>query len=146
MGKVGVIVVLVFLLLGVFADPINDGIKGWRTDTTTQSFSVTTAAGQTTANVTLSGDLFQDNITNVSTITSNVTAETPIATSYTTATNVLLLSALNAAAMHTITLTYFAETSNTVLQTIGPWLSLLIIGGLLVGIFVSGGIGRKHRR
>jgi len=141
MGKVIFVVLAVFLLLGAFASPILDGIKTWRTEDTTQSFAVTTGAGVTTANVTLSSDLFQDNVAEVISVSSNI-SETPAATSYVTATNYLLISALAASQTRTLTVNYYADTDNTVMAAMGPFLGVLIIGGLIFGIFM----GAKGRR
>ena len=135
MGRVLFIILAIFLLLGAFSDPILDGIKGWRTEDTTESYSVETGAGQTTANVTLTSDLFQDDISEVIAITSNITGESPIASTYTAATNVLLVGALNASATHTLSVNYAADTDNTVMLAVGPFLGILIIGGLIVAIF-----------
>lgn len=135
MSKVLYMIIAVFLLIGVFASPINDGIKGWRTRDTTDAFTVTTAAGQTTANVTLTRDLFSDDTAEVISITSNITGESPIATTYTAATNYLLISALNAGATHTLTVNYYAESDSGVILAIGAFLSILIIGGLIVGVY-----------
>lgn len=134
--KVFFAILAIFLLLGAFASPINDGIKGWRTEDTTENEQVTTAGGVTTANVTLSNDLFQDDVTEVISISSNIT-ESPIASSYVAASNQLLISALNAGVTRTLAINYYAETDNNVLQVVGPYLSLLIIGGLLVGIVMT---------
>jgi len=142
-GKAVLALLAVFLLLGAFITPINDGIKGWRTENTTQSAVVTTGAGVTTANVTLAGDLFQDDETEVISVSSNIT-ETPIATSYVAATNYLLISALSASETRTLTINYYADTESTVLNAIGPFLSFLVIGGLLLSI--AWGAVHKGRR
>lgn len=134
MGKVFIAILAVFLLLGAFASSINGGIKTWRTDDTTQNFAVTTAAGVTSANVTLARDLFQDDVSEVIAVTSNDTGETPAATSYTAATNYLLVSALTAGATRTLAVNYYAETDSTVMQAVGPFLGFLIFGGLLAAI------------
>jgi len=73
MGKVVVAILAVFLLLGGFAGAINDGIKGWRTVDATQAFVVTTGAGVTTANVTLTYELYQANVAEVQSVSSNET-------------------------------------------------------------------------
>lgn len=142
MGRVLFIILAVFLLLGAFTTPILEGIEAWRTEDTTESFAVTTAAAQTTANVTLANDLFQNDVAEVITITSNITGEAPIATSYTSATKVLLLSALNASATHTIIINYLAETDSTVIRSVGAFLGVIIIGALIIGIF-QGSKGRR---
>ncbi len=141
--KVFFAILAVFLLLGAFAEQINAGIKGWRTVDTTENEVVVTGAGVTTANVTLDDDLYQDAVSQVISISSNAT-ESPVATSYVSATNVMLISALDAATTRTLTINYYAETDNTVLQVVGPFLSLFIIGGLLFGI--AAGIFKKGKR
>jgi len=143
MGKILFIILAIFLLLGAFSTPIMDGIKGWRTEDTTESHSVVTILGQTTANVTLASDLFQDDIAEVITVTSNISGESPIATSYVSASKKLLVSALNPAATHTLTINYYADTESGVIYVLGPFLPLIIIGGLLVIILQS---GLKKRR
>ena len=145
MGKVFGAILGVFLLLGGFQASINDGINGWRTEDTTQSFAITTAAAQTTDNVTLTGDLYQDDVAQVIAITSNVTGESPVATTYTTATNVLLLSALDADTTHTLSVNYYAESDSEVMQVIGPFLGILIFGGLLFALAYSA-FHKGHKR
>ncbi len=143
MGKVLFVILAVFLLLGAFATPINDGIKTWRADRPTQNFVVITPAGVTTANVTLTEDLFEDDVTEVISITSNVTGENPVATAYTPASNKLLVSALDADTTRTLAVYYYAETASTVMQAIGPFLGILIFGGLLLAIFLAGKGGKR---
>jgi anti-sigma-K factor RskA len=143
MSKILMAILALFLLFGAFAVPITDGIKGWRTDDTTQAFVVVTAAGATTANVTLTSDLYQDKASEVISISSNET-EAPVATSYDSATNHLLVSALNAATTRTLTVEYYADTDSTVMNAIGPFLAVLIIGGLALAT-VYGVWKAKHR-
>ncbi len=137
MSRILFVVLAIFLLLGAFATSITDGIKTWRTEDTTESFSVSTGAGVTTANVTLNNDLFQDDVAEVISITSNITGESPIATTYTAATKVLLLSALNSSATHTVAVNYYADSESDVMLAVGPFLGLLIFGALIVGILLQ---------
>jgi len=134
-GKVFVVILAVFLLLGAFRTSIADGIKGWRTETQVQAASVTTAAAVTSANVTLTADLFQDDTAEVTGITSNVTMDAPVASTYVSATKVLLVGGLTAGADHTLTITYIAESENDVMRAVGPFLGIMVFGGLLVAIF-----------
>lgn len=146
MGRVFFAIFAIFLLLGVFRENIQDGIKGWRTNDTTEAHSVVTGAGVTTANVTLTDELFQDSTAEVIAITSNITGENPVATSYVSATQVMLVSALNPSATHTLTVNYYAETESTVVRIIGPFLSFLIFGFLLfciIGAVFKFGRGRR---
>jgi len=143
MGRVFFAILAVFLLLGAFASPINDGIKGWRTVDTTQNFAVTTAAGVTAANVTLISDLYRDLVVEVISVSSNIT-ETPVATSYTEASNYLLISSLTANELRTLTVNYYADSDSDVMKAAGPFLGILIFGGLLFAIFLAGK-GKKRR-
>lgn len=141
-GKVLLVILGVFLLLGAFASPINTGIKGMRTEDTTENSVVTTGAAATTANVTLASDLFRDNVAEVITITSNRTGESPVATSYTAASNKLLVSALDAGQTRTLTINYYAETDNTAMRAIGPFLGILVFGACLYAL--AGNLFRKR--
>ena len=71
--------------------------------------------------------------------------ENPVATTYTSATNVLLVSALDASKTHTISVNYYAETESDVMRVIGPFLGILIFGGLLFAL-AFGAFSKGHRR
>ncbi len=62
-------------------------------------------AGATSANVTLSQDLYNDETLNAS-ISSNVTTDAPIANSYVSATNVLNITGLDSTLSHYLIVTY----------------------------------------
>ena len=131
--KVFIGILAIFLLLGAFSGAILDGIKGWRTEDTTQSYIVATGAGVTTANVTLSLELYNDEVTEVISVTSNET-ETPIASSYDDATQKLLIAALNANDSRTLTVNYYGLPDDDVMNAIGPFLGFIVIGGLVFAI------------
>lgn len=131
--------IIAFILLVSFSGAIADGVKGWRTDTITESeASVVTGAGETTANVTLDRELYQNSVVEVIAISSNVT-ESPVASTYTSATQVLLVSALDTSTTRTLTLNYYSELEDTVMQAIGAFILFAIFGGcagaILWGIF-----------
>ena len=133
MGKIGSIligIIALFLLIGAFRTPIIDGIKGWRTNDTTELFAVTTAAGVTSANVTLSYDLYQAATAEIQSITSTEGADVPAASAYTESTKVLLIAGLDADNTRTLTVNYYAETDDTVMKVIGPFLGFFIFGGV----------------
>jgi len=134
LGRVFIGIMAVFLLLGAFATPINDGIKTWRTNNTSQDFDVTTAVGVANANVTLSYNLYQEALAEVQSITSNDTDDVPVAAAYTDATKVLQITGLDDAEAHALTVNYYAETDSTVMRVLGPFLAFLIFGFLLLGI------------
>ena len=144
-GAIALGIFTIFMLLGPFREPIIDGIKGWRTNDTLQSESVATGVGQTTANVTLDYDLYQAVTAEVQSISSNITGETPVASAYTEATKVLLVSGLDASATRTLGIQYYAETEDTTMRVLGPFLAG--IGFLiLVGLIIWGMFGGKRRR
>ena len=144
-GRVFVGVLALFLLLGAFASPITSGIKTWRTNDTTENFDVATAAGVEGANITLSYDLYQAAIAEVQSITSDNVSDTPVADSYVEATKKLLVTGLADATISSrvLTVNYYAETDDTVMQILGPFLAVLIFGGLvsaiLYGMWHKGG-------
>jgi len=143
-GKVLVGILAIFLLLGPFSGPITDGIHNWRSSSTTENFDVTTGGGITAANITLNQDLYQAATGEITSISSNNT-ETPVASGYTEATKVLLVSGLNAAQTRTLTVTYAAETDDTVMRAIGPFLPFLIFGGVIGAILVGIWQSKGHR-
>ena len=83
------------------------GIDDFRLQDQADPFVV--ASGATSANVTLSQDLYSDDTINVSSITSNTTGDAPIANSYTSATNVLNITGLDSGSSHYLTVTYSVD-------------------------------------
>lgn len=143
MGRIFIAILAVFLLLGAFASPINDGIKGWRTEDKTQSFPDVTTGAVNAANVTLSRDLFQANVDEVIAITSNIT-ESPEADTYNESLRELEISPLALNQTRTLYVNYCAETENEVVRVLGPFLSFLIFGGLLFAIAYAAFAGKKR--
>jgi hypothetical protein len=127
-GAIGMILLGLILLFGVFGSQISDGVKDWRSDPATEAFIVATGGGVTTGNVTLSYDLFQAVTAEVTSITSTVGTDTPVATSYVEATKVLTISGLTASTSRTLTIIYTAETEDTGMRTAGPYLLFLVFG------------------
>jgi len=142
-GRVLVAVLSIFLLLGAFASPITDGIKTWRTNDTTENFNVTTGAGETGANVTLSYDLYQAATAEVIGITSDNDTDVPVANSYVEATKALEITGLVASDTRVLGVNYYSETDDRVMRILGPFLGILIFGGLisaiLYGMWKKGG-------
>jgi len=124
-------IVIIFLFLGVFYQPIMDGIKGLRTEDTTDNLLVTTAAGVTTANVTLSRELFQAALSELITLTSTNGDDTPVGIEYTESTQRLLVAGLDDDSSRTLTINYNAETDQSVMRIIGPFLGILIFLGVI---------------
>lgn len=98
---IGVIVVL--LLFGVMLGGINSA----QTDNRTDAFgAVVTGGGVTTANVVLVGDLYENDVLNVISITSDLGTDVPLVGTYTALTRTLQVTGLTAAETRTLTVTY----------------------------------------
>jgi len=81
------------------------GVDQFRLADQVDPFAVDTGGGETSVDVTLSQELYGDETRNAS-ITSNVTADAPIASSYVSATRVLTVTGLQASTAHYLTVTY----------------------------------------
>lgn len=141
-GKILVGILALFLLLAAFASDMTDGIKAWRTDDTTQQFAVTTGAGVTAGNMTLSYDLFQAATAEVQSISSNNTNDVPVPIGYIESTKSLEVGGLEAAEVRTLTVNYLAEDTNEVMRVTGAFLGIIVVGGciglILWGMFKKG--------
>ena len=136
--------ILAMILFFAFAGVISTGIHNLRTEEETQNFtSVVTGGGETSANVTLTTDPFLDKASEVS-ITSSLGAgvETPVAVSYATATNDLLVGDLAASQTRTLYVVYYMERDDQYLSIIGPFLPFLVFGGILFAI--GFGMWKRH--
>lgn len=142
MGRAAGALFLLVLLLGVFRVSIIDGIHGVRTIDTTQLSAVSVAIDS--ANVTLAHDLFQANLSEVITITTNITGA-PAPATYTEASKVLLIAGLDPGTQ-TLTIRYYAETDDSFMRIIGPFLVFLVfvgLTGLIIWAAIKGGKGRR---
>lgn len=81
------------------------GIDQFRLVDQVDPFTATPGAGITAANLTLSQELYNDETRNAS-VTANVTEAAPIASSYVSATKVLLVTGLVSEVPHYLTVTY----------------------------------------
>ena len=94
---------IIILLLSAVIPAIND----FRSEEYTESHGVvTTGVGGTTANLTLTQDLFLDENSEVESVTSNVTNDVPLVSTYTSATDRLLITGLVASTARTLTVVY----------------------------------------
>lgn len=100
---------IVFIAIGLIIQPVLlDGVSGAyvQRSLNSESDTVSTAVGVTSANVTLTYDIWNNSTAEVISITSNVSGDTPVASTYTAATNRLLVTGLSANASHGLTTTY----------------------------------------
>ena len=143
MGKIVIGILCIVLLVG-FSGAITNGIHDWRIDEVTQTFSVTTGSENTTANIVLSRDLFGDSVSEVESIASTI-AENPATGTYTAGTNTLNVTGLTGSQTRTLTIVYNSEKEDTIMQTLGPFLTVLIFGGIL-GAIIYNVVGKKKTR
>ncbi|MDD5095169.1 MAG: hypothetical protein PHV74_12460 [Dehalococcoidia bacterium] len=110
-------------------------------DDTTDSFAgVTTDVAVTTANVVLTGDLWNDDNGHITSITSSLETDVPVAGTYVAATHTLSVSGLTASETRTLTVLYEADalgdyTGLGSMVGIAPmiiFIGLLFAGGLSV--------------
>jgi hypothetical protein len=142
-GNAIIIILAIFLLFGVFRDPIIDGIKSWRSDPTTQTTLVTTGGGVTAANVTLSYDLFQAALAEVTSVVSNNSSDTPAATLYYEDTKNLTIGGLASGTTRLLTIGYTAETQDAAMRHLGPFMVFIILGGCVFYIFWQNKHGKR---
>ena len=131
MGKVVIGVLCLVFLLGL-SGSLNTGIHNLRVDAVSQTFTVVTT-DNTTASVVLSRAVFSDELTEISAVTSSI-VETPVAATYTALTKTLLVSGLELNTSRTLTVAYSSEKEDTIMMVIGPFLTILIFGGILGAI------------
>jgi len=91
--------------------PVTDGIYSFRTDVKEDSFYVTTAAGVTAANNTLTKALYDDDVSTVD-LFSDLNTDTPTVYAYNTTTQVLWVTGLTASDDRTLTISYDYDALN----------------------------------
>ena len=94
---------IIILLLSAVIPAVND----FRSEEYTESHGVVvTGVGDTSANLTLTQDLFLKDNAQVESVTSNVTADVPLISTYTSASDKLLITGLVASTTRTLAVTY----------------------------------------
>ena len=103
----GVFILLGALLLIILSPFAISSVHDARVTTYEESFtSISTAAGVTSTNLTLSLDLFADSISNITSETSNITGDVPSSSNYTSAINRLTVGGLLASNTRTLVIEY----------------------------------------
>lgn len=102
------LIFLVIILFAFISPALVDSVTDFKTKQITQEFIVTTPAGVTSTNVSLSNALWYGDIS-LAGVTSNITNENPVTSNYTTTNNRLEISGLDANASHLLTVVYSAD-------------------------------------
>ena len=135
------IIVFGALLLIIQIPVLFGSIHDARVDNYTQNVAgVTTAAGIYGANVTLSQELWGDAVSLVSSISSNITPDSPSADSYNPVSGVLLVAGLDAGQIRTLSITYEMEsailsehTGASTFLALYFWFVVFLILGMMAG-------------
>ena len=127
-GGLVIFLVAIYIFMQGFFPSVSGVVRGLRTFDTSDNVTVITAAGETAANVTLLNDLYQSEITEVTGLVSSNMADMPVAASYDEDTKRLGVSGLVAGATRTLAIDYTAETTDTQMRLLGPFLILIIMG------------------
>ena len=133
----------VLLAMFAFGGTIQKGITNLRTESITKVASVTTTSG-TTGNITLTRELFGDNLANITSVVSSEPTDVPLASGYVYATETLTIDGLATGTTRNITVIYRSELNDTFWSAVGPFLPFLIFGGILAAIVYS--IWKPSRR
>lgn len=134
------LIIIFGALLMIVATPfvfssIDDGI----TDPYTQSISgVTTGAGEYAENVTLGRAVYNDDDSSVTSISSNISGDTPTASAYNTTSHALEVSGLAASQTRTLTVTFNIDdpslpTGVSTFLGLMRWFWVFIITGMAGG-------------
>ncbi len=84
------------------------GITAFRASSQTANFAVTTPVGSTSTNVTLPLAVLDDSLINITSVTSNNTADAPTGTLFISASKLLNITTLNAADTRRLTVVYWS--------------------------------------
>lgn len=105
----------------------------------TQTFAgVSTAAGVYSANVTLGQDVYDDSLVGITSITSNITGDSPTAAAFNSVSRVTTVNGLTADTIRTLSVTY--EIDSTIVPagvsaffSISNWFYIFAILGMIAG-------------
>ena len=133
----GVLILCGALILIILSPFVINSVHDAKVTSFEQSFAgVTTAASVYSANITLSQDLYADQVANVTDISSNTTGDLPTAASYTALTHLLAVSGLQENTERTLVVTH--EIANPSLAELASVDALLLTAVLLYFISILG--------
>ncbi len=113
--------------------PVSSAVYQFKTDVRADTFSATTAAGVTSANVTLLKALYLDDTSTIS-FTSNETTDIPLASSYNSTNRQLLVSGLGGSLTRTLDVSYdvYALTGGGAIDTLVSRLDFIWLLALIM--------------
>lgn len=146
MGKSGAVIlgiIMVAVMFIVFPIVMTSAHELQTEEYVQTEAAVTTGAAEEAADVVLDEDLWSDATANVVSITSDDGGDTPVAGTYTAATNTLNVTGLAADTTRTLTITYKTDaltdyTGMGAMVSVAPLLIFLgVIGAVLAGLYAG---------
>jgi len=137
-------VVMVLLLFGTMMG----GITEAQTDERTDAFgAIVTGGGDVDAAVVLVGDLYGNDILNVTSVTSDLVTDVPLVSVYVPGTNTLTIIGLTASDTRTLTVIYLIDalTASPGVSTFFGLLPLLVVIALVVVVVAGMIVAFKNR-
>lgn len=104
--------IIIFLSVLFAFLPVTDAAYAFKTDTKTDTFSVSTGAGETTGNVTLFKTVYDDDTSTIE-LLSQGAGDEPIWTSYNTTTRALIITGLSENLTRSLSVTYDTTAAGT---------------------------------
>lgn len=125
-GKGGVALGAIVILVGIIMfGTLLTAVDSWAyTDAVTTRTIVTT--GATSGDVVLGSELYDENLDNVSTITSTLVTDNPAPDSYSSVNTTLTVGGLTDDSTRAVTVTYLTAREDSLLSTFQPFLPFLI--------------------
>lgn len=144
--KVALTVIGVIIVLAMFGTMLG-GINAAETDERTDVFAaVVTGLGETTADVILVADIFDNNILNVTSITSDNVLDAPLPDTYVEGTNTLTVRGLNANDTRGLTIVYeYDALDDQAVGTLFGLLPLLVVVAVIMILIGVGIMAVRHR-
>ncbi len=111
MAKVftGLVVILFLIIVMMFLPDLTASTHDTLTDSYTETANVTTGAAETTGQMTLANELYNDDVAYVTSLGSSRGTDNPVASSYSPTSGNLTISGLDANTWRTMTTIYDAE-------------------------------------
>jgi len=130
-GIIGIAICLIIFPI------VMDSAHAIQTESQADSYNVTTGAGETSADVTLTKDAWAYNVTAVTKITSTEATDVPVASSYVKATKALTIGGLAESKTRTLDVTYDTD-------RLGDYVGISSLAGVMpliifIGIFLGSG-------
>ncbi len=133
MNKAGIVFGFIIVMLAFTLSPrLLTAFDSWSYSDSTAIAAITTTAGIYTGNATLGNELYNDNLDNITLISSTNSSDTPAPASYSHATRALAISGLVEEATRSLTIDYRTARDDDFLATISPLMGILIIIFLIV--------------